>query len=47
VAQRFSAEITALFCIAALAAEVKMCVAREFFRSLFSCGSLAPNRFEL
>jgi len=33
VAQRFSAAITALFCMAALAAEVKMYVARDFFRS--------------
>jgi hypothetical protein len=34
VAQRFSAAISALFSPAALAAEVKPCIAKELFSSL-------------
>jgi hypothetical protein len=36
VAQRFSAAIKRLFPSEALAAEVKISVAKEFFRTLFS-----------
>jgi hypothetical protein len=39
VAQHFSAAITVLFSPAALAAEVKLCVAKDFVSSLLALSS--------
>jgi hypothetical protein len=45
VAQRFSAAKTGLSSPAAVVAEVKLCVAKNFFSSLFSCAAEA-NKHE-
>ena len=46
MAQRFSAAITGLFSVAALAAEVKMQVGKEFFSNLLARATFAAKRLE-